>query len=134
MKKVFAALLIAAGGMSFLSPAIDVAHAQSGMLAPGIYTTPEISQRCQSYTRSRLPGSGTLDSERQSVFLACVQKLSRDEQGGGVAPVAAAQPPLISAPVSMPTYEPVYPMMGGPYHSGCVTDEGYGRTGSCDSF
>lgn len=136
MKRAFAALLIAMGCTSFPLPTIDVAQAQGEMLAPGIYTTPDISRRCQAYMRSRMPGSGTLDSSRQAVFLACVQKLYREEQGG-VSPSAAAQPPLVSAPVSMPTPIPdaiPFYRMGGPYRSGCVTDEGYGRTGSCDTL
>jgi hypothetical protein len=167
MKKTLAALLIAAGGAS-LPSAVPVALAQGTMLAPGIYTTPDISRRCQRYTRARVPSAGAQGSEQQSVFLACVQKLYRDEHGGGVSPSAAAPPPLVSAPVAMATdgaygggyaagdlYSAPVAMrgasdglpftppvtvtsygafqIGGPIRAGCVTDEGFGRTGSCDT-
>jgi len=42
------------------------------MLIPGVYTTPEISSRCQQYTAQRVPVGG--DQQRQSVFIACVKK------------------------------------------------------------
>jgi hypothetical protein len=137
MKKALAALLVAIGSASSPALTIQIAQAQSSMLARGIYTTPEISARCQAYTRSRNPGSGTMDSTRQAVFLACVRKLYRDEQGGGSA--SATQGAIISEPVSMQSYgEPYlldepYHLIGGPHRFGCTTDEGYGRTGTCDT-
>lgn len=131
MRKALAVLVVAIASASFPALTIPGAHAQGSMLTPGVYTTPEISARCQSYTRARIPGgSGTMDTERQTVFLACVQRLHRDEYGGARA--AALPGAVLSAPVSMSGYENAY-MLGGPYQSGCITDEGYGRTGSCDT-
>ena len=120
MKTIFAiALLLACG----VCPGATVAApADAAMLAPGVYTTADISRRCQTYT-SRRVGSTRADTERQSVFLACVQKLYGDEYG------AAAGPALTEAPVGLPNYGPrLYRRYG------CATDEGYGRLGSCDTF
>jgi len=71
--------LAAAWSLSPLTPAL--AQSDSNMLAPGVYTTPEISRKCQDYTRERVGQSSSGDSERQSVFLACVQKLYSEEFG-----------------------------------------------------
>lgn len=54
------------------------------MLTPGVYTTPDISARCQSYARKRVVGGGRTDSERQSVFIACVRKLYGNTYGNAM--------------------------------------------------
>lgn len=133
MRKTLAVLTLAIAGAGPTPVTVPPALAQSAMLAPGVYTTPEISRRCQDYTRARIPGgSGTMDTERQTVFLACVQRLSRDQQRGAPASAVPAEAPIVSAPVAMPYGGPY--TLGGPIQGGCVTDEGYGRTASCDSL
>jgi hypothetical protein len=105
-----------------------VAAAPSGsvMLMPGVYTTADISRRCQAYARGRVRTT-MADTSRQAVFLACVQRLSRDESVEAPG-IAAIEPPLVEAPVGLPTYGL------GPTGYGCATDEGYGRLGSCDNI
>jgi hypothetical protein len=56
----------------------------AAMLKPGVYTTPDISARCQRYARARTGSSGNTDSERQSVFIACVQTPYRDKYGKAI--------------------------------------------------
>ena len=56
----------------------SVAWAQSRgvtMLVPGVYTTPEISRKCQEYARKRVDTSSNSSNMRQSVALACARKL-----------------------------------------------------------
>jgi hypothetical protein len=125
MKRTFALILLTACS-AFPHPASAATPPGAVMLAPGIYTTAEISRRCQTYTNGRVR-SAMADTERQSVFLACVQRLSHDGNVGAPG-AAAAEPALIEAPVSLPSYG------YGPYGYGCSTDEGYGRRGSCDSL
>ena len=52
------------------------------MLVPGVYTTPEISAKCQKYARDRVGMSSNTDSARQSVALACAQKLWQKQVKG----------------------------------------------------
>jgi hypothetical protein len=52
------------------------------MLVPGVYTTPEISAKCQKYARDRVGQSSNTDSARQSVALACAQKLWQKQVKG----------------------------------------------------
>jgi len=63
------------------------AHAQAPagatMLVPGVYTTPEISAKCQKYARERVGSSANTDSARQSVALACAKKLWEKEIAKG---------------------------------------------------
>ena len=56
---------------------VAIAQAPSGatMLVPGVYTTPEITAKCQKYARDRVGMSSNTDSARQSVALACAKKL-----------------------------------------------------------
>jgi hypothetical protein len=80
---VAVALLAAAWGAS---PAM----AQSDgyvQIVPGVWTTPEISRRCQEYARKTEPREGA-DSRRQSLALNCAKRLYQEEQkkkkkGGG---------------------------------------------------
>jgi hypothetical protein len=122
LKKLLAIALLAACGCPSGAPA---ATAEKIMLAPGVYTTADISRRCQRYTARRV-SSTRADTERQSVFLACVQKLSGGA-GGAVAEAAPPPPSFVAAPVALTAY-------AGWYGDTCSTDEGYGRRGSCDTF
>lgn len=149
MKKVLALLLFTACGAYVPAPAVAQSSTDSGLLTSGISTTPEISRRCQEYTNRRVSRGGEGDRMRQSVFLACVQKLSRGEGGGAAAaaaaaaappvyttaPVAATGPAYTTAPVYSPGAEYIEAPVGlygpWPFGYGCVTDEGYGRIGVC---
>jgi hypothetical protein len=68
------ALIAGAGTCSF---ALAQSLPNSTMLVPGVYTTPEISAKCQAYAAQQVPAGG--DQQRQSVALACV-KQSYDEE------------------------------------------------------
>jgi len=59
------------------------AFAQSVMIAPGVYTTPEISAKCQAYAAKRVPFGAGSDVSRQRVGIACVKKLSRQQKSVG---------------------------------------------------
>jgi hypothetical protein len=139
MKKMLAAVLVTACGLSYQTTTASAAPANATMLAPGVYTTADISRRCQAYINRRLPQTtGAVDRDRQSVFIACVQKLYNEQYGAApatttVAPVAAAPIGAMTgyyeAPVSLTT-----PGSMGPFGYGCSTDEGYGRRGNCSTF
>lgn len=60
-------------------PAAAQVPADAVMLVPGVYTTPEISAKCQAYAAKRVTGGNMADSTRQSVALACAQKLWKRE-------------------------------------------------------
>ena len=146
MKKLFAILMLTVCGYPVAAPAA----AQDGvMLKRGVYTNADISRRCQDYVNRRMSDT-TVDRSRQSVFIACVRRLSRNENAGNVAgdptPYGAPPPPLNEAPVALQEYgAPPPPMIEAPValpafrepgsgYGTCRTDEGYGRTGSCDNF
>jgi hypothetical protein len=63
------------------SGALAQAPPDAVMLVPGVYTTPEISAKCQKYARERVQ-SDQADSARQSVALACAQKLWQKQVKG----------------------------------------------------
>jgi hypothetical protein len=44
-------------------------------LVPGVYTTPEISAKCQAYAGQRVVGGSNTDTSRRAVALACAKKL-----------------------------------------------------------
>jgi hypothetical protein len=71
----FAMLWSASAAMAQLPP-------DAVMLVPGVYTTPEISAKCQKYARDRVGLSGHTDTARQSVALACAQKLWQKQVKG----------------------------------------------------
>jgi hypothetical protein len=125
MRKMLAVILLAAGSAN--TPAIAAAPSGATVLVPGVYTTADISRRCQTYTNRRVTGGGMVDTSRQAVFVACVQKLY-NEQYDGASAAAAPVAGFVTAPVSMPGVE------YGPDYYGCSTDEGYGRRGSCDGI
>jgi len=132
MKKLLAIMLFVAGSAS--APAAAATPSGATMLAPGVYTTADISRRCQTYTGRRVRG-GMNDTSRQAVFIACVQKLYNEEYGGASA--AAVIPPdpapveqgFVTAPVGLPYNGYGY----NPDGYGCSTDEGFGRRGICDT-
>ena len=45
------------------------------MLVPGVYTTPEITAKCQQYAAKCVGMSSNTESARQSVALACAKTL-----------------------------------------------------------
>ena len=125
MRKMLAIILCTTGS----AYALPAAAAPSGatMLAPGVYTTADISRRCQTYTGRRVTGGTMADTSRQAVFIACVQKLYNKQYGGASAAAAPAVQGFAEAPVSLP--QSGY----GPDGYGCSTDKGYGRRGVCDT-
>ena len=131
MKKLLAIVLFVAGSAS--APAVAATPSGATMLAPGVYTTADISRRCQTYTGRRVRGGGMDDTSRQAVFIACVQKLYNQEHGGASAAVAPPPAPveqgLVTAPVGMPYGDYGY----NPDGYGCSTDEGFGRRGVCST-
>jgi hypothetical protein len=68
-----------------LSPAFAQSAADSGVvqLVPGVYTTPEISAKCQAYAAKRVVGGGHTDTSRQAVALACAKKLWQQQHAKG---------------------------------------------------
>jgi len=68
--KVLSVALIAGAGA--WSPALAQSLPNSTMIANGIWTTPEISAKCQAYVNKRVPAGG--DQQRQSMMGACVKK------------------------------------------------------------
>src|SRR5262245_10439258 len=62
-----AKLTSAAGAQQNLPPGAT-------MLVPGVYTTPEISAKCQAFAAKRVPSNDATNS-RQAVALACAKKL-----------------------------------------------------------
>ena len=47
----------------------------SVMIMPGVYTTPEISAKCQKFAAQRVGVGGHTDTSRQAIAAACVKKL-----------------------------------------------------------
>jgi hypothetical protein len=72
-----------AGVAASNSAALAQAPAGATMLVPGVYTTPEISTKCQAYARQRVGGSSHNDNSRQAIALACAQKLWKHELAKG---------------------------------------------------
>jgi hypothetical protein len=100
MKKLLAIILFVAGSAS--APAAAATPSGATMLAPGVYTTADISRRCQTYTGRRVRGGGMDDTSRQAVFIACVQKLYNEQYGGASAAAAPVEQGFVSRGVSMP--------------------------------
>ena len=127
MKKLLAIVLFVAGSAS--APAVAAAPPGATMLTPGVYTTADIPRRCQTYAGRRVSGGTMVDTSRQAVFIACVQKLYNQEYGGASAAAAPVEQGLVTAPVGLPRSDYGY----NPDGYGCSTDEGFGRRGSCDT-
>lgn len=51
------------------------APADAVMLVPGVWTTPEISAKCQAYAAKRVGTGPNTDNIRQTTALACAKKL-----------------------------------------------------------
>lgn len=73
--KVLSIALIAGAGA--VSPALAQSLPNSTMLAAGVWTTPEISAKCQAYVAKRVPVGG--DQQRQSMMASCVKKAYAQE-------------------------------------------------------
>ncbi len=83
MKTVLFGALTAAITAWSLSPAFAQAPPDAVMLVPGVYTTPEISAKCQAFAAKRVVGGSNTDSSRQAVALACAQKLWKAQLAKG---------------------------------------------------
>jgi hypothetical protein len=130
VRKLFAILLLATAGYPVTAPARTPDKA---LLRSGVYTTAEISRRCQNYVNRRVPDT-RFDRSRNAVFMACVQRLSANASSPSGGPVGyGSAPPMVEAPVALPAY-------GGGWSGldtglgACSTDEGYGRRGRCDAM
>ena len=73
--KVLSIALIAGAGA--WSPALAQSLPGSVELRPGIWTTPEITAKCQTYVNKRVPVGG--DNQRQSMMGACIKKVYAQE-------------------------------------------------------
>jgi hypothetical protein len=82
--RTLASIAVIAGVAAWGSlPAAAQGPAGAVMLVPGVWTTPEISAKCQAYAAKRAGVSGINDTTRQSVALACAQKLWKKEIAKG---------------------------------------------------
>jgi hypothetical protein len=63
------------GAAMLVAPAFAQTPPDAIMLTPGVYTTPEISKKCQAFAAKRVGMSGYTDSSRQAVALQCAKKL-----------------------------------------------------------
>lgn len=73
------ALLAAAAALGSTPALAQGMPADAVMLVPGVYTTPEISAKCQAFAAKRVVGGSNTDTSRQAVALACAQKLWKAE-------------------------------------------------------
>jgi hypothetical protein len=80
MKLSYLSLVAAFGTCVFVAPAAAQTPPDAIMLTPGVYTTPEISKKCQAFAAKRVGMSQNTDNSRQAVALACAQKLWNKEQ------------------------------------------------------
>jgi hypothetical protein len=85
MKAVLAlsSALIAVGVCGSTLVLAQSAPPDAVMLVPGVYTTPEISAKCQAYAAKRVVGGSNTDTSRQAVALACAQKLWKAQLAKG---------------------------------------------------
>jgi hypothetical protein len=75
MKLTYLSMLAAVGTCLLVAPATAQMPSDAIMLTPGVYTTPEISKKCQAFAAKRVGMSGYTDSSRQAVALQCAKKL-----------------------------------------------------------
>ncbi len=73
----------ALGACFFVAPALAQTPPNAVMLTPGVWTTPEISAKCQAFAAKRVGMSQNTDNSRQAVALACAQKLWKQELARG---------------------------------------------------
>jgi hypothetical protein len=67
-----AAIALVATAAAWSSAALAQSLPGSVELAPGVWTTPEITAKCQAYVAKRVPVGG--DQQRQSMMASCVKK------------------------------------------------------------
>ena len=72
---VFGALAVGINALNVAPALAQSAPPDAVMLVPGVYTTPEISAKCQAFAAKRVVGGSNTDTSRQAVALACAQKL-----------------------------------------------------------
>jgi len=68
----FVSIALIAGAGAWSSAALAQSLPGSVQLAPGVWTTPEITSKCQAYVSKRIPVGG--DQQRQSMMASCVKK------------------------------------------------------------
>lgn len=68
----FVSIAVVLGAGAWSSAGLAQSLPGSVQLAPGVWTTPEISARCQAYVNRRVPVGG--DQQRQSLMASCVRK------------------------------------------------------------
>ena len=94
------AFVVAIGG-SCISSAVAQQNPPPGsvMLVPGVYTTPEISAKCQAYAAKRVVGGSNTDSSRQAVALACAKKLmaKQNKKRAAISPALITRPAVLLA-------------------------------------
>jgi hypothetical protein len=56
------------------SQQIEEFSSQTTKLRRGVYTTPEVSAKCDTYARSKAGGGSEGDRTRDALFAACVRK------------------------------------------------------------
>jgi len=69
----FVSIALVAGAAVWSSAALAQSLPGSTEIVPGVWTTPEISAKCQAYVSKRLGVQGA-DQQRQSLMVACVKK------------------------------------------------------------
>src|SRR5262245_2497632 len=67
-----ASIAVLASACAWGSAALAQSLPGSVELAPGIWTTPDITAKCQAYVNKRVPVGG--DQQRQSMMASCVKK------------------------------------------------------------
>ena len=83
MTKSSAFALAVLGAVGAFTPALAQGTPPDAVkIAPGVYTTPEISAKCQAYAQ-RYVRNPDDDISRQRVALACVNKLWNDAKKKG---------------------------------------------------
>jgi hypothetical protein len=74
----FLSIALMAGAGVWSSAALAQSLPGSVQIGQGIWTTPEISAKCQAYVAKRVPLAGA-DQQRQSLMAACVKKAYAQE-------------------------------------------------------
>jgi hypothetical protein len=82
MKAVQVLSIVAMAGAFSAFPAAAQQAPGSVMIMPGVYTTPEISAKCQKFAAQRVGVGGYTDNSRQAVAAACAKKLMSKQVKG----------------------------------------------------
>jgi hypothetical protein len=80
MKLIHLSMLAALGTGLIAVPATAQQTPDVIMITPGVYTTPEISKKCQAYAIKRVGLSQNTDNARTAVALQCAKKLWAEQQ------------------------------------------------------